>query len=346
MITLQNDSLLRAARGEPVERTPLWIMRQAGRVLPEYLKVREKYSFLDVAQIPEVCAEVTVQPIDRLGVDGAILFSDILMPLPALGIDVDFKPGPVLSRTHDPADGVGAFRRPDPATDWTFLRECVEATLAKLDGRVPLIGFAGAPFTVATYILEGPGSKQHATTRRFLHSDPDGFRELLFFLADRLAEWLQVQIDAGVAAFQLFDSWAGVLSPADQAALSLPAARRVLEKVNAPDDLPTIYFAPGAGGAIAAQAEVGTTVLGLDWRTDMAQVRAAFPDKPLQGNLDPGVLLGTPDAIRRGVRAVLDAAGTTGGHVFNLGHGILPETPVENAELFVKLVHELGEKRS
>jgi uroporphyrinogen decarboxylase len=345
VIEIANDSFLRAARGESVERTPIWIMRQAGRVLPEYLAVREKYSFLDVAQIPEVCADVTTQPVDRLGVDAAILFSDILMPLPALGIGVDFKPGPILERTHDPAAGVGAFRRPDPTTDWTFLRECVEATIAKLDGRVPLIGFAGAPFTVATYLLEGPGSKQHIATRRFLHSDPDGFRDLLFFLADRLAEWLQVQIDAGVAAFQLFDSWAGVLSPADQAEFSLPAARRVLEKVSIPAGFPTIYFAPGAGGAIAAQAEVGTTVLGVDWRTDLASVRAAFPDKPLQGNLDPGVLLGPPGAIERGVRSVLDAAGPTGGHVFNLGHGILPETPVENAERFVQLVHQLSEER-
>ena len=345
MIGLTNDTFLRAARGEPVERTPVWIMRQAGRVLPEYRKVRETHGFLDVAMKPEVCAEVTVQPVDRLGVDAAILFSDILMPLPALGIGVDFHPGPVLERTHDPAAGVAAFRRPDPETDWAFLRECVEATLAKLDGRVPLIGFAGAPFTVATYLLEGPGSKQHAITRRFLHSDPDGFRELLFFLADRIAEWLQVQVDAGVAAFQLFDSWAGVLSPADQAAFSLPAARRVLEKVTAPADLPTIYFAPGAGGAIAAQAEVGTTVLGVDWRTDLAAVRADWPDKPLQGNLDPGVLLGTPERIERGVRGVLEAAGPTGGHVFNLGHGILPDTPVENAERFVRLVHEVSRSR-
>jgi uroporphyrinogen decarboxylase len=301
VITLANDSFLRAARGERVERTPVWVMRQAGRVLPEYRAVREKHSFLDVAHTPELCAEVTVQPVDRLGVDAAILFSDILLPLAAMGIGVDFVPQPVLERTHDPAAGVASLRRPDPEADWKFLGDCVHATVAKLDGRVPLIGFAGAPFTVATYILEG-SSKHHSATRRFLHSDPEGFRELLFFLADRLAEWLRVQIEAGVAAVQLFDSWAGVLSPADQVRFSLPAAQRVLEKVAAPSDLPTIYFAPGAGGALTAQAELGTTVLGVDWRVDLAEVRAAHPEKPLQGNLDPGVLLGSPAGIESGVR--------------------------------------------
>jgi uroporphyrinogen decarboxylase len=320
-------------------------MRQAGRVLPEYRLLRAKHSFLELAQEPELCAEVTVQPVERLGVDAAILFSDILLPLPALGVGVDFRPGPVLERAHDPAAGVADFRFPDPATDWAFLRGCVEATLAKLDGRVPLLGFAGAPFTVATYLLDGPASTHHATTRRFLHGDPEGFRELLSFLADRIAEWLAVQVAAGVAAFQLFDSWAGLLSPADQRAFSLPAARRVLDKVHAPAGLPTIYFAPGAGGAIAAHAELGTTLLGVDWRTDLAEVRAAFPARPLQGNLDPGILLGSPAAIERGVRSVLEAAGSRGGHVFNLGHGILPETPVEHAELLVRLVHEESEGR-
>ncbi|MEZ5066622.1 MAG: uroporphyrinogen decarboxylase [bacterium] len=337
--TLANDRLLRAARGETLRPRPIWMMRQAGRVLPEYRAFREKHSFLDVSHTPELCAEVTTQPVDRLGVDAAILFSDILTPLPALGIDVDFKPGPVLARTLSRGAGVETLRRADPARDWKFLDGNVRATLDRLAGRVPLIGFAGAPFTVACYAIDGGGSKHFSETRAWMHADPDGFRALLEFLADELARWLQVQVDAGVHAFQLFDSWAGLLSPADLERFALPAARRVLHSVKVPADFPTIYFAPGAGGALDVQAMLPARVLGIDWRVDLAEVRRQFPDRPLQGNLDPAVLLGRPETIRERVGAILDVPGP---HIFNLGHGILPETPVQNAELLVRLVHESG----
>jgi uroporphyrinogen decarboxylase len=317
-------------------------MRQAGRVLPEYRAFREKHSFLDCAREPELCAEVTVQPVDRLGVDAAILFSDILMPVAAMGIGLDFAPGPILDRPYDPAAGLGSLRVPDPETDYAYLAACIRAVLERLDGRVPLIGFAGAPFTLATYLVEGGGSKQYPRTRAWMNTDPDGFREFLFFLADRIADWLAVQVKAGVRAYQLFDSWAGVLSPRDMERFALPAARRVFERVDVPADFPTIWFAPGAGGSLRAQAEVGSKVLGVDWRVDLAEVRAAFPDRTLQGNLDPGVLLGSKEAVEDGVRRVLEAAGTAAGHVFNLGHGFLPETPVENAEHLVRTVHRLS----
>lgn len=333
--------LLRALRGEATERTPVWLMRQAGRVLPEYLKVREKHSFLDVAQIPEVCAEVTVQPIDRLGVDGAILFSDILMPLQALGVEIDFRPGPVLE-PWKPSRGIGSLRVPDPDKDWAYLRECVQATVEALHGRVPLIGFAGAPFTVATYLLEGGSSKEHDTTRRWMNTDPKGFREFLFFLADRTAEWLGVQVRAGVRAYQLFDTWASILSPGDQERFAIPAARRVFERVEIPEDFPTIYFAPGAGAALSLQASTGAKVLGIDWRVRMEDVRAMFPDRALQGNLDPGALLGSEEELARRVRQVLEGAGTKAGHIFNLGHGILPMTKMEQARLLVRLVHDIS----
>ena len=346
MIALANDRFLRAARGEKVEQTPVWIMRQAGRVLPEYRKVRESHSFLDVAKIPEVCAEVTVQPVERLDVDAAILFSDILLPLEAMGIGLDFDPGPILERAYDPAAGPESLRVPDPARDWDYLRACIEATLERLDGRVPLIGFAGAPFTVATYAIEGGGSRSYPKTRAWRHTDPDSFRQFLFFLADRLADWLRVQVDAGVSAIQLFDSWAGVLSPGDLEEFAIPAARRVLEKLSPPEGFPTIYFAPGAGWTLPVQTASGATMLGVDWRVSLAKTRAMHPGLPVQGNLDPGVLLGSPAEIERGVRRVLSEAGRGGGHVFNLGHGILPETPVENAETFVRLVHEISREES
>jgi uroporphyrinogen decarboxylase len=319
------------------------MMRQAGRVLPEYRALREKHSFTEVAHTPELCAEVTVQPVDRLGVDAAILFSDILTPLPAMGVGVDFRPGPVLERTLSAEDGLASLKRPDPEHDWAFLAGNVKATLERLGGRVPLIGFAGAPFTVACYAIDGGGSKSFSRTRAWMHGNPEGFEELLGFLADRLGEWLRVQVDAGVHAFQLFDSWAGLLAPADLERFALPAARRVLDKVAVPADFPTIYFAPQAGTTLELQAELPVRVLGVDWRTDLAAVRRRFPDRPLQGNLDPGILLGAPDVIERRAHDVLRAA-AGGGHIFNLGHGILPDTPVENAEHLVRAVHAFQEE--
>jgi len=340
-VALANDRLLRAARGEPVDVTPIWIMRQAGRVLPGYRALRDKHSFLALARTPELCARVTVEPVDRLGVDAAILFSDILMPLEGLGIEVDFRPGPVLE-PWKPSSGLGSLRVPDPETDWAYLRACVEATVKALDGRVPLIGFAGAPFTVGTYLLEGGSSKEHDVTRRWMNTDPKGFREFLFFLADRTADWLTVQVRAGVRAYQLFDTWASILSPGDQERFSIPAARRVFERVKVPDDFPTIYFAPGAAAALEIQATSGAKVLGIDWRVRIADVRETFPDRTLQGNLDPGALLGSEEELARRVREVLEGAGTKAGHIFNLGHGILPMTKMEQAKLLVRLVHDIS----
>lgn len=341
MIALANDRLLRAARGQSIDATPIWMMRQAGRVLPEYRSLRETHSFLDVAKSPELCAEVTTQPVDRLGVDAAILFSDILLPAEAMGIGMRFEPGPKLDRQLSPGDGPGTLRRPEPSADWAYLGDCVRATLERLGGRVPLIGFAGSPFTVACYLIDGGGSKNWAGTRRWMYRDPEGFRELLFFLGECTAAWLQVQIDAGVHAIQLFDSWGSLLSPAAMERFALPAANRVFRALDIPDDFPTIYFAPGAGTSLSAQTRVGARMLGLDWRVSLKTVRQAFGDLALQGNLDPGVLLGSPEEIERAVRTVLEEA-AGGAHVFNLGHGILPETPVENAELVVRLVHDIS----
>ncbi|MGQ0723423.1 MAG: uroporphyrinogen decarboxylase [Candidatus Eiseniibacteriota bacterium] len=340
-VTCVNDRMLRAARGERVDATPVWIMRQAGRVLPGYRALRGKHSFLDLARRPELCAEVTIEPVERLDVDAAILFSDILLPLEAMGIPVDFRPGPVLER-WDPSAGTESLCVPDPRRHWAWLDECVRATLDRLEGRVPLIGFAGAPFTLATYLLEGGSSKEHEHTRRMMHSDPESFAELLAFLADRIADWLGVQVRAGAHAVQLFDSWAGVLSPPDLESFALPAARRVFDRLAAGAELPTIYFAPGAGAALALQTASGARMLGLDWRVRMADARALFPTMPLQGNLDPGALLGSERQLAARVREVLEGAGAEAGHVFNLGHGILPMTEMRAAQLCVRLVHDLS----
>ncbi|GJM45126.1 MAG: uroporphyrinogen decarboxylase [Gemmatimonadota bacterium] len=341
MIALANDRFLRAARGQEVDATPIWMMRQAGRVLPEYRALRKDHSFLEVAHDPALCAEVTTQPVDRLNVDAAILFSDILLPAEAMGIGMRFDPGPKLDRQVGPGDGPATMRRPRPKEDWTYLHDCIQATLKRLDGRVPLIGFCGSPFTVACYLIDGGGSKNWVGTRRWMNTDPEGFREFLFFLGECLADWLQVQIDAGVHAVQVFDSWASLLSPAGMERFSLPAVNRILNQLKIPDDFPTIYFAPGAGTSLRAQSRVGARMIGLDWRVNLRTVRSVFQDLPLQGNLDPGLLLGSEAEIEAGVRSVLqDAQG--GAHVFNLGHGVIPETPVENAELVVRLVHEIS----
>ena len=233
------------------------------------------------------------------------------------------------------------MRRPVPKEDWAFLHNCIRATLDRLDGRVPLIGFCGSPFTVACYLIDGGGSKNWVKTRTWMNTDPEGFRDFLFFLGECLADWLQVQIDAGVHAIQVFDSWASLLSPAGMERFSLPAVNRLLLKLDIPKDFPTIYFAPGAGTSLRAQSRVGARMIGVDWRVNLRTVRSVFQDIPLQGNLDPGLLLGSPEELEAGVRAVLSDAGNLP-HVFNLGHGVIPETPVENAELVVKLVHEIS----
>ena len=336
---VENDLLLRVARGEDTRPSPIWMMRQAGRVLPEYRELRKNHGFNDVAHTAELCATVTTQPVERLGVDAAILFSDILTLLPALGLPVDFKPGPVLERTLSPEDGVESLQMPNPARDWDFLRANVQATNERLAGRVPLIGFAGAPFTVASYVIDGGGSKHFPKTRGWMHADPDGFDRLLAFLADRIADWLQVQIDAGVHAFQLFDSWAGLLGPAELERCSLAPARRIFARVQTPADFPRIYFAPGTTALLSPPGELPEGVLGVDWRTSLGDVRAKHPDRVLQGNLDPAALLGSAASIEARVKEIV---ATPGPLIFNLGHGILPQTPVEHAEHVVRCVQRAG----
>ena len=330
-------SFLRACRGEPIEETPIWIMRQAGRYLPEYRAVRETRSFLDVCRIPEVCAEVTAQPIDRFGFDAAILFQDILIPLLGMGIPIEFDPAPKLGfqiRTRDDLDRL-RWEGVDAATP--HIRPVIRAVRERLRGRVPLIGFAGSPFTMAAYMVDA-GSRDLARTRSFLARDPEGFARLLELVADATVDYLKAQIGAGVDAVMLFDTQAGWLPPSEFAHTAVATADRVLREI--PKGTPTIYFAlaPSVGHLEALRAS-RADVLGLDYRVSLAQARAILGhQRSVQGNLDPAVLLGPGEEIVVRAEGVLRENAGRLGHIFNLGHGIFPDTPVESVKLLVDTV--------
>ena len=346
-----SDTLFaRACRQERVERAPVWIMRQAGRYLPEYRALRAKADFLACCRTPELACEITLQPVRRLDVDAAILFSDILVPLPAMGVDVTFDPGPHLAQPVRSAQDVAALRVPDAREATPFVLDAIRMVRAALPPAVPLIGFAGAPFTMATYLVEGGGSKHFEAIKGLLFSDPATAHALLATCADTVASLLAEQVRAGAQAAMLFDTWAGLLGPADYRAFALPYVRRVFDRVAEVAaelglDVPRIYYAGNAGGWLPACQLTGATVVGLDWRMDLAPARAQLgPALAVQGNLDPAVLLGPPAVIRQRARAVLDQAGPVG-HIFNLGHGILPQTPPDHARVLVDAVREESSRR-
>ena len=352
---------LRACRGERTERTPTWIMRQAGRYLPEYRAVRERYDFLTTCREPELACELTLQPVRRLGVDAAILFSDILIPVIAMGADVTFSPGPNLAGPIRSRGDVDALRVPDPREDMPFVLEAVRAIRAELPPDVPLIGFAGAPLTLSAYLVEGGGSKSLAALKAMFYNDPDTADRLMDRCAATVAAHLAEQAREGAQALMLFDTWAGMLSPADIARFAQPYARKVFDLVRAataglPDRVPLIYYAGDAAGWYDRCPGTGADVIGIDWRSDLGQARRAMgPDIVLQGNLDPAVLLGPPALIRERAAATLASAragqvedsGAAGsaGHIFNLGHGILPPTPPDHAKALVDAVRELSARR-
>jgi uroporphyrinogen decarboxylase len=341
-----------------VERTPVWIMRQAGRYLPEYRALREKHDFLTACRTPELACEITLQPVRRLGVDAAILFSDILVPLPGMGVTVEFDPAPRIDRPVRTAADVAALRIPDARESTPYVLAAVRLLRRELPRDVPLIGFAGAPFTVATYLVEGGASKSFGRLKSLLFGEPDTAHALLAKCTDTIVSYLGGQVRAGAQAAMLFDTWAGILSPDDYATFALPYARRVFQAVaraaaaQPGDAPPRIYYAGESAGWLEHAARVGAEVVGLDWRIDIAAARKRLGGLAVQGNLDPAVLLGSRGEIRTRTEAVLRGAGGSGahgpaiGHVFNLGHGILPETPTENAEYLVDIVRELSERRA
>lgn len=329
--------LVSAARREQAERAPVWIMRQAGRYLPEYRAIREKHSFMEMCKTPEVAAEVSLQPVDLVGVDAAIIFSDILIPLEAMGLPVAFtEKGPKLEPIRTLRD-IEILRIPQPEVDLPFVAEAIRILRQRLAGRVPVIGFAGAPFTLASYAVDGGTSKDYARTKQLMVREPAAFATLLDKIADTIALSLIAQVRAGAELVQIFDSWGGVLGLADYRQFSLPATRKAIETVRRETDVPVILYLGGGPHLIDAMVETTADVLSLDWRVDLGDVLDRHGDRiAVQGNLDPTVLYADPDRIRAEVGRIARRVGDRPGHIWNLGHGILPDIPVENARAFVE----------
>jgi uroporphyrinogen decarboxylase len=332
---------LLACRRAPTPYTPVWLMRQAGRFLPEYRAIRERHTFLGLCKSPQAAAEVTVQPVDRLGVDAAILFADILLVLEPLGLGLDFAPGdgPSLARPIRSPEQVTRLPQVDVADALSYVFETARLVCSELRDRVPLIGFAGAPFTVASYAIEGGGSRSYEATKRFMREHSEAWHTLLDRLVGITAEYLNLQIAAGARAVQVFDSWVGHLSPADYARAVQPHMRDLFSRLDR--RVPAIHFSTGTAGYLELVAETGGDVIGLDWRVDLgAAWRRVGHGRAVQGNLDPTALLGPRQAMLDDARAILAAAQGRPGHVFNLGHGVLPTTPVDNVRALVDAVHE------
>jgi len=340
--TLEGSPFLLACRGQPADPVPVWFMRQAGRSLPEYRAVRGSGSILEAVARPELAAELTLQPVRRYGVDAAILYSDIIVPLAAVGfgIEVVAGHGPVVARPFSSSADLARLRALEPEEDMPFVLETVAILARELE--VPLIGFAGAPFTLASYLIEGGPSRTWARTKALMHTDPGLWRALMEALAALSLTSLRAQVQAGAAAVQLFDSWVGTLSPRDYRDLVLPATRRVLEGL-ADLGVPRILFGVGTGELLELMAGAGADVVGVDWRVPLDRARRRLgPDLAVQGNLDPAVCLAPWPVVAAQSRAVLAEAGAQPGHIFNLGHGVLPETDPDILARLVDLVHEEG----
>jgi uroporphyrinogen decarboxylase len=336
---------LAACRSEPHDRVPVWFMRQAGRSLPEYRAVRGEGSILDAIRRPDLAAEITIQPVRRYGVDAAILYSDIVVPAAAIGFGVDVAPGtgPVVERPFASATDLDRLRPLEPDLDTPYVLETVRTVTSELD--VPLIGFAGAPFTVASYLVEGRPSRTYGRTKALMHGDPELWHALMERLADLAIASLRSQVGAGATAVQVFDSWAGALSPPDYVRFVLPHSRRVFDGV-ADLEVPRIHFGVGTGELLALLGEAGADVVGVDWRVPIDAARSRVgPGRALQGNLDPAVCLAPWPAVAEATRDVLARNDGHPGHVFNLGHGVLPETDPSVLERVVDLVHEEGTVR-
>jgi uroporphyrinogen decarboxylase len=334
------SAFLAACRCEPAAYTPIWIMRQAGRYLPEYRKLRSQVDFVKLTRTPELAAEVTLQPLRRYELDAGILFSDIMTPLQGMGIELKFEPGPVVRepiRTDAQIDALPALV---PSRDVPFVLEAVRLVRANSPRGVPLIGFAGAPFTLFCYLVCGRPSKEFAAARAFLYAHPDSAERLLTHLADAMAAYLAAQAAAGAQALMLFESWAGLLAIKEFRRFALPAVERTV-KVLRGLGVPLIYYANQGSALIEAVAELDVDVVGIDWRSPLALTRRVLgAGKAVQGNLDPAALFASPEGLRREVDAVLAEAGSTPGHVFNLGHGIWPDTHPDAVARLIDHVHE------
>ena len=330
------ELFLRACRCEPVERVPVWIMRQAGRYLPEYRAIREKHNFLQVCKTPELAMEVSLQPRRILGVDAVIVFSDILIPAGAMGLPFELSDkGPVIESPLRTAAQIRELSSFDPEQETGFLMDTIRGLVRELGPHVPVLGFAAAPWTLACYMIEGHHKEGFPSAKALLYTDPELFRNLLARIAHATARYLRAQIDTGAAAVQLFDTWAGELTLEQYREFALPATQLLIEEIVA-RETPVILYSKASSHLLAAAAESGANVLSVDWRVNLASVRELVgPRLALQGNVDPCVLLGPEDGVRLAARAAVESSGGIG-HILNLGHGILQQTPVQNARAFVQ----------
>ncbi|GAC1669290.1 MAG: uroporphyrinogen decarboxylase [Candidatus Acidiferrum sp.] len=331
----RTDLFLRACRGEAVPRLPVWMMRQAGRYLPEYRAIRAAHSFLNVCKSPDLAAEVSLQPFRRLGLDAIIVFSDILIVAQAMGLGLEIgDAGPNLPNPVRSRDTIEKLRVFDPEIETKFVPEAIRRIIANVGRDVPVLGFAAAPWTLACYMVEGRTKEGFATVKSLLNHDPKALQTLLFKIGEATIGYLNAQIAAGAAAVQIFDTWCGELSLADYEAYALPAVQHVISKISGAT--PVIYYTKASAHLISAVARAGASVLSVDWRADLPQLRKTLGAHiALQGNVDPAVLLGPAEKIRAVTRETAGALGGVG-HILNLGHGILPQTPVENAQLFIE----------
>jgi uroporphyrinogen decarboxylase len=331
---------LQAARRQPVDVTPVWLMRQAGRSLPEYRKLRERWSLVDIVAQPELCAEVTLQPVRRLGVDAAVMFADIMLPLRGMGVEFELveNVGPVIARPIASAADIDRLVVPQGEDAAPQVITAIRQVVA--ESPVPVIGFSGAPFTLASYLIEGKPSRDFARVKAFMYSEPAAFGKLLAKLSATMAGYLRAQVAAGVSAVQLFDSWVGALAIEDYETRVLPHTRAIFTALKSAE-VPLIHFGTDTAGLLESIASAGPDIVSVDWRVplDTAWDRIG-PARGIQGNLDPAVLLEPPDLVRERARDVLRRAGGRPGHIFNLGHGVLPSTPLENLQLLIETVHE------
>ncbi len=347
MTELKNDRFLRALLRQPVDMTPVWMMRQAGRYLPEYRATREKAgNFMALCMNPELACEVTLQPLDRFPLDAAILFSDILTVPDAMGLGLYFSEGegPRFERPVRDKAAIAALGVPDPEQELRYVMDAVRTIRRELDGRVPLIGFSGSPWTLATYMVEGGSTKTFSRSKGMMFDDPASMHLLLEKLADAVTAYLNAQVAAGAQALMIFDTWGGTLTPKDYRAFSLAYMQRIVDGLTREADgrrVPVILFTKGGGQWLEWMADTGCDALGLDWTTDIGEARARVGDRvALQGNLDPCTLYASPEAIERAVAEILASYGEGTGHVFNLGHGIHPAIPPEHAAAMIQAVHE------
>jgi uroporphyrinogen decarboxylase len=343
--TKKEYPFLRACRRQPARYTPIWMMRQAGRYMKSYRALRKKFSFLEMCKNPELAAEVTLLPVQRLRVDAAVIFSDILLPLEPMGTELEFAKheGPVIHHPIREVKQINALRIIEPGEDLPFVMEAIRIARRELEGKIPLIGFAGAPFTLASYIIEGGHSKNYIFTKGLMYQNHSAWDELMSKISEVLIRYLNAQIHSGAQALQLFDSWVGCLGPNDYEEYVLPYSKRVIDGVD--KSAPLIHFATSSSTLLQRMKRAGGDVIGVDWRVDLGEAwRRLGYDVAIQGNLDPVILLAPPDFIEKEVKRILDVVKGRPGHIFNLGHGLLPNTPFEHVATLVNMVHEYSSK--